>query len=78
MCQKSVFGVLFNTFLTLQAGRPGKTFSRLFEDFGDGGSGDSCVWEIAIVTLGVLPANQTRKETEKHPELQKKNFVLAN
>ena len=31
---KSVFGNFFNTFLTLRAGRPGKTFLRLFGDFG--------------------------------------------
>ena len=36
----------FDTFLTLRAGRPGNTFSRLFGDFGARGRGDSCVWGL--------------------------------
>ena len=31
---KSVFGDFFDTFSTLRAGRPGKTFLRLLGDFG--------------------------------------------
>ena len=40
---KSVFGDFFDTFLTLRAGRPGKSFLRLFGDFGPRGCGDSCI-----------------------------------
>ena len=43
---KSVFGDFFDTFLTLRAGRPGKSFLRLFGDFGARGCGDSCVWGL--------------------------------
>ena len=34
----------FRHFLTLQARRPGKTFLRLFRDFGRRGPRDSCMW----------------------------------
>ena len=40
---KSVFGEFFDTFLTLRAGRPGKSFLRLFGNFGARGCGDSCI-----------------------------------
>ena len=43
---KSVFGDFFDTFLTLRAGRPGKSFLRLFGDFGARGCGDSCIWGL--------------------------------
>ena len=43
---KSVFGDFFDTFLRLRVGRPGKTFVRLFGDFGARGSGDSCIWGL--------------------------------
>ena len=38
---KSVFGDFFDTFLTLWAGRPGKSFLRAFGDFGARGCRDS-------------------------------------
>ena len=44
---KSMFEDFFGTFLTLRAGRPGKTFLRLFGGFGAQGCGASCIcWEI--------------------------------
>ena len=47
---KSVFGVFFNTFLTLRARRPGKTLSRLFGGWGWGlGRG----W-LTVCILGAL------------------------
>ena len=36
----------FDTFLTLQAGRPGNTILRLFGDFGPRGPRDSCIWRL--------------------------------
>ena len=38
-----VFWDFFDTFLALRLGRPGKTFLRLFGDFGAQGCGDSCI-----------------------------------
>ena len=52
---KSVFGDFFGTFLTLWAGRPGKTFFRLFGDFGLGG--------VESPVYGVC----NRKASPKHP-----------
>ena len=40
---KAVFGDFFDTFLTLWAGQPGKTFLRLFGDFGPRGPPNSCI-----------------------------------
>ena len=45
------FGDFFDTFLTLQAGRPGKTLLRLLGDFVARGCGDSCAWGITIAKL---------------------------
>ena len=45
---KSVFGGFFETFLTLRAGRAGKTFLRLFGDFGARECGDSCIWRFPL------------------------------
>ena len=44
--RKSLFLTLIfsKRFATLQAGRPGETFLRLFGDFRSGGPGDSCKW----------------------------------
>ena len=56
---KSVFGDFFDTFLTLRAGRPGKSFLRLFGDFGARGCGDSCIWGLHTQFLG---------EPEGHPQ----------
>ena len=43
---KSVLKDLFDTFLTLYAGRSGKSFLKLFEDFGARRCGDSCLWGL--------------------------------
>ena len=48
----AVFGDFFDTFSTLWAGRFGKTFLRLFEDFGARGFWRLLYMGIAIVTLG--------------------------
>ena len=53
---KSVLGDFFDTLLTLQAGRPKKSFLRLFGDFGARGCGGSCTWGIVIVSHeSILP-----------------------
>ena len=36
----------FDTFLTLQAGRPGNAILRLFGDFGPRAPRDSCIWRL--------------------------------
>ena len=48
---KSVSGVFLDTFLALQAGRPRKTFLRLFGDSGAQGCGDSCIWGLRSATI---------------------------
>ena len=44
--RKSVIFDFFGYFLRLFCGPPKRLFSRLFCDFGPGGSGDSCKWRL--------------------------------
>ena len=52
-CKISARG-LFDTSLTLRAGRPGNTFLRLFGDFGARGCGDSCK-DLEPPDVGLAP-----------------------
>ena len=60
---KSVFGDFFDTFLPLPAGRPGKSFLRLFGDFGARGCGDSCIWGLHTQLLGAQRGNSREMTT---------------
>ena len=65
---------LFDTFLTLRAGSPGNTFSRLFEDFWVRGSGDSCMYMAVLIVK--LSHVKTHSFLEKFSERLRK--LVAN
>ena len=60
---------LFGTFLRLWAGRPRKTFLRLFRGFRPGGPRDSCRWAARTQVLGsfLMGAKRKNKIPQKTP-----------
>ena len=75
---KSVFRDSFDTFLTLQAGRPVMTFWWLFGDFGAWGSGDSCRWRLHFpFFLWASPDPPTLAFLEKKAEQKTRVFLFA-